>query len=261
MSSAARARSADRGRSRLWFPSQHGAWAMLAVPLLLGVAASGPSPWQLVLAGAAVAGYLDSATAQAWLRSRRRPDFVPSLVVYSAVLAVLGARLVVAFPALILAGLVIVPAGAVTMAGARPGTKRDLANSLSPVVVALVLVPAAAWVSGTFDAAAVLAATAVAAAYLLGSVLVVRSVIRERGNPGFALASVAYHVGLVVLAAAFLPAPYALVASVLALRAVALPVVQRRRAATARPLRPIHVGMTEIVVSTLLVVVAFAVPM
>jgi hypothetical protein len=259
MSSVAGARPAER-TARLWFPNQHGAWAMLAVPLLLGVAASAPDPWHLVLAGAAVAGYLASATAQAWLRARRRPSFLPSLALYAGILAMLGAVLVVAFPLLVLSALVIVPVGALTLAGARPGTKRDLANSVSQVVMVLVLVPAAAGVSGAFEATRVAAATLVAAGYLFGTVLVVRSVIRERGDRAFVTASIGYHVGLVVVAAALLPFAYAVVAVVLTLRAVGLPLLQRRWAGTRRALRPVHVGMTEIVVSTLLVVVAFAVP-
>ena len=40
-----------------------------------------------------------------------------------------------------------------------------------------------------------------------------------------------------------------------------LPVIQRRRAGTSRPLRPIHVGIVEIVASLAVVVVAFAVPL
>jgi hypothetical protein len=195
---------------------------MLAVPFLLGVAASQPSPWQLVLAAAAVAGYLASATAQAWLRARRRASFVPSLTVYAVAFGVLGLALLAVFP--------------------------------------IVLVPAAACVSGDAEAARVLQATLVAGAYLVGTVLVVRSVIRERGSSRFAAASAAYHLGLVVLAAAFLAEPYALVAAVLAVRAIGLPIVQRRRAGTAHPLRPVHVGIVEIVVSTILVAVAFAAP-
>jgi hypothetical protein len=39
---------------RLWVPRQHGAWAMLAVPLLLGIAATAPSPWHLLLGIAAL---------------------------------------------------------------------------------------------------------------------------------------------------------------------------------------------------------------
>ncbi len=261
MDRAASAGSTRAAPRSLWFPHQHGAWAMLAVPLLMGVAASAPSAWQLVLAAASVAGYLAAATAQAWLRARRRPTFVPSLVAYGAVFAVAGVALLVAFPVLALAAVVVIPAGALVVGGARPGTPRDLANSLGQTAIALVLVPAAALTSGAWEADAVVRATLVAAGYLVGTVLVVRSVIRQRGNRGFAALSVGFHAALAVAAAVTLAWPYAVYFAGLTGRAVALPLVERRRAGTARPLRPVHVGIVEIVASTVLVVLAFAIPL
>ena len=106
-----------------------------------------------------------------------------------------------------------------------------------------------------------LRATFVAAGYLAGTVLVVRSVIRERGNRAFAALSVGFHAALVVAAAVALPWPYAVYAAGLTARAIALPLVERRRAGSPRPLRPIHVGIVEIVASTVLVLLAFAVPL
>ncbi len=47
--------------------------------------------------------------------------------------------------------VVVVPAGIVVFQGARPGTRRDLANSFAQVAQVLVLVPAAAYVSGEVD--------------------------------------------------------------------------------------------------------------
>ncbi len=57
---------------RYWVPRQHGAWAMLLLPVLLGVAASQAAAWQLAVGGAALSAYLASATIQAWSRSRAR---------------------------------------------------------------------------------------------------------------------------------------------------------------------------------------------
>ncbi len=245
----------------LWFPHQHGAWAMLAVPLLLGVAASAPAGWQIVLAVAAVAGYLAAAATQAWLRARRRPSFIPSLVAYGGVFAVAATALLAAFPSLAVGLVVVLPAAALVVGGARPATPRDLANSLAQVAIAVVLVPAAAGVSGAWETDTVVRATLVAAGYLVGTVLVVRSVIRQRGNRGFIVLSVGFHAALTVLAVVVLPWPYALAFAALAGRAVALPLVERRRAGTARPLRPVQVGMVEMVASTVLVVLAFAVPL
>lgn len=245
----------------VWVPRQHGAWAMLALPFLLGIAASRPDAWQIVLGAAALAAYLGSAAFQAWARARRPPAYRAPLLVYGAAFAGLGLVLVVAWPALLLAGLVVVPAGLVVFGGARPGTPRDLANSFAQVAQALVLVPAAAYVSGVFEPERVAAYLAVAAAYLVGTVLVVRSVLRERGNDRFAMVSVVFHAATVAAAVVLLPWPYAALAAGLTIRAAALPVVQRRLAGTARPLRPVHVGIVEIVASVSVVVVSFAVPL
>ena len=152
------------------------------------------------------------------------------------------------------------PTAIIVFRGAQPGTRRDLANSLAQVAQALVLVPVTAWVSGTWDPERVVAYTCVAAGYQFGSVLVVRSVLRERGNRAFAALSVAFHVLLVMLASLFLPLPYALVAAGLVARAAALPLAQRRMAGSARQLRPIHVGIVEIIASLSVVVVSFAAP-
>jgi hypothetical protein len=233
---------------------------MLLLPVLLGVAASRPSPWQLAVAGAALAGYLFSATLQTWSRARRPPAYQAPILVYGGAFAVLGLLLVIAFPALLALLVVVVPTSLIVFRGAQPGTRRDLANSLAQVVQALVLVPAAAWVSGEFDPARVIAYTLVAAGYLFGTVLVVRSVLRERGNEAFAALSAGFHVALVLAAAVALPPAYAVLAIGLAGRAIALPVLQRRLAASPTPLRPIHVGIVEIVSSVAVVVVAFAVP-
>ena len=105
-----------------------------------------------------------------------------------------------------------------------------------------------------------LAYTLVAAGYQLGVVLVVRSVLRERGNESFLALSIGFHVGLVVLAAIALPLPYTIVAAGLTARAVALPLAQRRLALGPRLLRPIHVGIVEIVASLAVVLVSLAVP-
>jgi len=233
---------------------------MLLVPLLLGVAASRPSPWHAVLAGAALSAYLASASAQAWARARRSPAYRAPIAVYGGLFSVLGIALVVVFPALLLAVVVVAPAALVVLWGARPGTRRDLANSLAQVAQALVLVPAAAVVSGALVAVPVVTATAIAAGYLVGTVLVVRSVLRERGNAVFVGLSIGFHAGLTGLAIALLPAAYALLAAALTVRAGALPLLQRRLAGGPRPLRPVHVGIVEIVTSIAVVAVAFLAP-
>lgn len=121
--------------------------------------------------------------------------------------------------------------------------------------------PVAAWVSGAWDAEAVLVMTVVAAAFLVGEVLVVRSVLRERGNRRFVALSLGYHTLLVIAALAVLHSAYADLALLLLARAALLPRLQGRWATTSHPLRPIHVGLSEFAWSIALVVVALRFPL
>jgi hypothetical protein len=253
--------AAPRRTARLWLPHQHGAWAMLGLPILVGIAASRFVPSQLLLAGGAVAAYLASATIQAWLRARRRSSYLPSIVAYSAAAAILGTPLLVIEPRLILAVIAAVPPGALTLVASRPGTPRELVLSLAHVAQASVLAPAAMLLAGETRPWVLGAATAIVAAEMAGSVLAVRSVIRERDNMAFAVRSVGYHVVIAVVAAVVLPLTYAALAALLTVRAAALPLARRRLAETGRGLRPVNVGVVEAVASIALVVVALAIPL
>jgi hypothetical protein len=252
---------ASQRTARLWAPHQHGAWAMLAVPILVGIAASRFVPGQLLLAGAAVGAYLVSATLQAWLRARRRPSYVPSIAAYGAATALLGIPLLILEPRLIVAAIIVVPAGALTLAASRPGTPRELVLSLAHVAQASVLAPAAMLLAGQTSTWVLGAATAIVAAEMAGSVLAVRSVIRERDSVGFAIRSIGYHVVITLAAAVALPWAYAALAAFLTARAAALPLARRRLAETRRGLRPVHVGVIEAVASIALVAVALVVPL
>lgn len=257
---------------RPWVPRQHGAWAMLAIPLLVGVAASRPDPWQVVLAATSVAGYLASSVALDWLRARQGRQgrqgargrqhrggdrhLVP-MAVYGTLFAVTGIALVAAHPGLVTILPVIVPAGAVAVNQSARGHPRSLVASLAQASQALMLVPAAALVAGPVDWPTVLRATFVAGLFLVGTVLVVRSLIRERGNTAFVSLSVGFHVVAVAIEAVVLPTAWIGLGVLLTLRAAGLPILQRGLAGGPWRLRPIHVGLVELAASSLVVAVAF----
>ena len=229
---------------------------MLAVPFLLGVAAGRPSAWQAPLLAAAVSGYLASSASLDWIRARRRAYLEPAAV-FGAIFAVSGLVLLAAFPRLILVVVVGGPAAAVAGWAAMTGRPRSLVASLAQAAEALMLVPAAAIVAGVGDGPTIARATLVAGLYLVSSVLVVRSMIRERGNGRFVAASIGYHVAVVAVEAWLLPWVYAALALALAVRAAVLPALQLRLADGPRRLRPIHLGLVELAASTALVLVAF----
>lgn len=244
----------------LWMPHQHGAWAMMAVPLLLGIAVTRPNVWHAALAAAAVAGYLAFATAQTWVRARVRQRYTVSLIAYVFVATVLGVALIATHPGLSLALAVLAPAGGVTLIAAKLGRARGVVAGFAQVAEALVLVPAASELAGPFDRAAVGKAAFLAAVYLVGTLLAVRSVIREQGNTGFATVSVGFHLSATAAAIVLLSPPFVVLLGLLAVRAALLPIVQRRRRDTARPLRPVHVGVVEMVGAACVVGLAFISP-
>jgi hypothetical protein len=234
---------------------------MLVLPLLVGISASRFDIWQVVLAGAAASGYLASATAQMWRRARNPQRYRLPFLGFGGPFAALSLALAASHPALLLTLLVLLPAATITVLLSRPGRPRGIGEGLAQVAQALVLVPATAYLAGPLDDSRVALSTLVAGLYLAGTILVVRSVIRERGNVRFVALSVGYHAIAVIWAVVLLPAPYTVLFAVLAARALVLPLFERRLADTAGPLRPIHVGIVEMLASACLVGLCLAVPL
>ena len=246
-----------------YVPPQHGAWAFLGLPLVLGALVSPRSPLLLVLAIAWVAAYPWSYAALGTVRSRRPGRFRRPLIVWTSIVLPSVLVLVVARPWLVWVGAGYLAAFAVHLGYARRNDERALGNDLvlvaecSAMVVvtwavaagsrgwappAPVAVPTSVWVL-----------SALCALVLVGSTLHVKSLLRERDDPRYARASVAFSVtGVPVsfgLAAWWgLPAGGWLVvpAVVMAVRAVVVPRLSWR---------PMRIGMTELV---LVVVTALA---
>ncbi|SCL15329.1 YwiC-like family protein [Micromonospora inyonensis] len=128
---------------------------------------------------------------------------------------------------------------------ARLRRERALVNDLASVVQNCVMVLVAATVTGAEISQATLAFVAVLR-YFTGTVLYVKTMIRERDNPAFHRLSVIYHV-LAFAGAASLGVTLAVVFAVLLARAAALP---RYR------LAPKHVGIVEIGTSALVLLAA-----
>jgi hypothetical protein len=228
------------------------------VPFLLGIAAGGARPAHLLLAAAAVSAYLCSVPAIEWVRARRSELLRPAAV-FGAVVAASGIMLLTEWPELLLVGAAVAVAAGAAVAVALAGRPKSVVVSLVEVAQAIALVPAVAIISGTLDEPSTLRAAIAAGIYLLGSVLLVRSMIRARGDARVRAASIAFHAIGVLAAAVLLPWPYAVFAAGLLARAVALPLIQARFDATPRRLRPIHIGVVEIVASVTLVAMAFGV--
>lgn len=198
-------------RSPGWVPNQHGAWAMLASPLLVGVLASHPRWSQLVLAAFWFAGYFAFFATGLWLRSGRKARYLPPVRVYAVAAAVLGLATVAAEPRLLRwAPLFVLPL-AIGLWSAAHRTDRSVLAGVATTLGSAGMTLVAFDAGGGTDWLRALTLAALQAGYFVGTVLYVKSLIRRRGETRYLLASVGYHAGLAAtaagLTAARLPAP------------------------------------------------------
>jgi len=231
---------------------------MLALPLLVGAAHAGPRWWHLLLGAAWVVGYLAFHAAGLWLRSRRKPRYVAPLRAYGLLAVALGGSAILLEPTVLVWAPLYAVLLTVSLVLSWHRADRSLTNGLVTVLATSVMTlvaqaPAspdmvAWWLAGTL------------AAYFAGSVLYVKTMIRERGNRAVYAASVAFHLTAlvaVVAGASAVGEPTAITglsAVVLALLAARAVVVPRRWPGA----RPLAVGLGELVASLALGAVLLA---
>ena len=179
-------------------PPQHGAWAFLALPVVLGMSAADWTPLWLVVAAAWVAAY-PLSWALSGLAAGPRPErFRRPAMIWGAVFVPPAVLALWSQPWLWATALVFVPLFGVNLAFARSRRERALANDLVLIAECTLLVPiivgtssGAGWAVPLDDMltreVGVLAA--VCALTLAGSTLHVKSLIRERRDPRYAVAS------------------------------------------------------------------------
>lgn len=232
-----------------FIPPEHGAWALLLVPYLVGTFAGDPSGWSLVLLVAWLAAYLSSYYAIHWWKSRHLRHggrrFRPPALTYGAVLAMTGVALVWWRPWLLGAALMFVPFEAVAATLALRGNERSWVAGVSSATAAGLMAPLAYWVASGDQLGVAAELLTVAWLALVGSVLHVKSTIRERNNVRARWASIAFHAAALLIVVTIDPL-YAVPFGFLLARAVAVP---------QRGWRPGRIGAVEIIGSVLVVTV------
>lgn len=225
---------------RRYLPPQHGAWAMLLLPYLVGVAVVGPGWPQLPLLGAWLAGYLLSYYVFQAIKSRRPRRYLAQIRLYALVAAPLALTVVVIRPAVLWYAPAFVALLAVNAGYAWRRRERALLNDLASVLQSCLLIFVVATVAGV-SPERVVPAFVVLLLYLTGTVCYVKTMIRERGSTSYRRLSIGFHLAALVVAT-LLDVGLALIFLVLLVRAWLLP---------GRALRPAPVGMIEIACSVL----------
>ena len=247
-----------------WLSDQHGAWTMMAFPPLLGWALSFTFSWLVVLMllAWAMASLMFSAVCL-WVKTpaKRRSHIVPAIITYGILAAVPGMTLLAMRPQLLWWAIAFAPLASSAIYLVWQGRERSLGARAASILAGSIMGPVAfslATADGSPHAvtAHAWAACVVFALHYVGTVPLVRSMIRGRKDPRWALGATLHHAGcLVVVAAAWLLGALSvwpvLVWVCLTVRAWVMPTLSRHRS---RPLSPRLIGFTEIGWSLLLFV-------
>ena len=220
---------------------------MLLLPWLTGVLIAGFRWVHLPLLGAWLTGYLLSFYLLQAIKTRRPGRVRTQLWAYATPTVLLGGLVLTLRPQLLWYAPAYALLLAVNVAYAARRDERALLNDLASVAQSCLMVLVCATVSGT-PLDRVIPAFLAVGAYFTGTVLYVKTMIRERGHAGYHRASVAYHLAVVVVAA-WWRAPVTVLFVLLLARAYAFP---------QRSMTPKQVGIVEIVASVLLVVILTA---
>jgi len=253
-----------RRRSPGWVPNQHGAWAMLVLPLAVGALRAGPRWVHLWLLVAWLVAYLAFFATTLWLRSARKRRYRPPVLAYAAATAAVGGPLLLVEPHLVRWGVVYAPLLVTSLVFSARRAERALANDVVTIVAASLMAVVAhglahddgAWLRGTATPTAWVL-TAAVCAYLVGTAFYVKTMIRERGNAAMYRWSVAYHVAVAAAFAVVPPVVVPAVAAFLAVMAVRAAVVPKRWPG----LRPAPIGAAEVVASVVLATILALVPL
>ena len=211
---ATSARPARRKKKRNpgWVPNQHGAWAMLVVPFRMGsfLRVRDGEPWLFLvpLFACWMLGYFAFNAASGWLKAppKRRHQWVKPLVVYGSISVVAGLlALALAGWGLLAWAPAFVPLLLPALWLAAQRNERATVGGGLTIAAASLMVPIARYPFALDALGAGTALTWIVTLlvflYFFGTVLYVKTNIRERGRPEWMVASVGYHAACIVLAA------------------------------------------------------------
>jgi YwiC-like protein len=216
---------------------------MLAVPYLAGLVAAGFRWPDLPLLGAWLGGYLASYFVFQAVKSRRWRRHRDQLVLWGAITVPLLAVVLAARPRLLLYAPAYAALIAVNAYFAARRRERALLNDIALVGQSCLMVFVVATVADT-PPRAVVGPFLLCLAYFLGTVVYVKTMIRERASRAYRRWSIGYH-AVALAALAWLGPWVAALFAWLLLRAALLP---------GRSLSPKRVGLLEMVNCALLLV-------
>jgi hypothetical protein len=234
-------------RAEGYLPGQHGAWAMLIIPFVLGMAAAGPAWLHAPLFAAWLLIYLFSYPFLQAIKTRKWKVYAKPVQLYGALLLPFATLAAILEPRLIRWVPLFIPLFAVNAWFARRKQERAFVNDLAAVVQFSLATFVAYDAGGGTDWKLAAELFALSVLYFTGTVFYVKTIIRERGNLRFYAYSIIYHIALLATGVFWFPCLLLVPFAVLLVRAVVSPRMRPNVKVT---------GILEIVYSVVLAVFA-----
>ncbi|WP_438492604.1 YwiC-like family protein [Paenibacillus sp. IHBB 3054] len=207
---------------RKYIPNQHGAWAMLILPFLFGVASSKGQFIHIPLFVCWLLIYLFSFPLLQWVKTGKLERYLQPMRVYGILLLPFILYLVIAEPKLLGFVLPLVPLFAVNLYYAKTKNERALLNDICAILAFCLIIYPVFYVGKGEGWGAVTELFLLSVLYFIGTALYVKTVIRERNNIRFYYGSVLYHLLFAVAGLLLFPSLLAPLV-ILLLRAAILP--------------------------------------
>nr|WP_150275265.1 YwiC-like family protein [Paenibacillus tepidiphilus] len=190
---------------RKYIPNQHGAWAMLILPFLFGIASSSGRAIHIPFFICWLLIYLFSFPLLQWVKTGRRERYIQPVKLYGLLLLPFAAYMLIREPKLLVFALPLLPLFAVNIYYAKAKNERALLNDIAAVLAFCLILFPVFYVGGGENWRAAAELFLLSALYFVGTAFYVKTVIRERNNPRFYYMSVLYHVLFAAAGALFFP--------------------------------------------------------
>ncbi|MFV8829879.1 YwiC-like family protein [Alkalihalobacterium sp. APHAB7] len=223
---------------KLFIPREHGAWAMLIIPYLLGALFSETKWLHLFFFIGILSFYFATGPLLSYIRRPKLgKEVLPALLLYILIGSFFVVPVLVIYPFLILLFLVISPFFGLNLWFAKQKKERLFVNDVVAIVGFSLLVLVAFYIGNGAIPLQAYFIMLLNVCFFIGSVFHVKTFIRERGNKRFQKLSNFYHGGLIIVPM-LLGLPFvALALAVSSLKTWIMP---------KKPVKPITLGIIEI---------------
>ncbi|SDZ74697.1 YwiC-like protein [Thalassobacillus cyri] len=184
---------------KLFLPKQHGAWAMLTVPFLLGMVAGGFDWLQLPLLIGWVALYLATYPLILAVKKKKIRFHMNWFFRYFIVAVIFALPVLIVEPFLLLIAFMMVPFFIINLWFGKRNKDRSLLNDFAAITAFGISGIASYYLGGGYIDELAWSVFVLAILFFYGSAFFVKTMIREKKNPAFRWISWGYHVIVVGL--------------------------------------------------------------